>query len=166
MLKSDAVVLLVCPPAAQRTIALSGILESAGLSVQHSPNCRHAFARLVQTRISVVICDRALPDGDWTDVLDHMAKDGGAPSLIVTSPNANDVLWAKVLNLGGFDVLAQPFDREEVMRVVASALRANSAASWRRHSSPQLRPAPATKVQPRSTAPITATRRTKGAARP
>jgi hypothetical protein len=30
-------------------------------------------------------------------------------------------LWAEVLNCGGYDVLAQPFDRTEVERVVTSA---------------------------------------------
>ncbi len=40
------------------------------------------------------------------------------PNLIVTSRLADEGLWAEVLNLGGYDVLAQPFDAEEVYRVV------------------------------------------------
>lgn len=32
-------------------------------------------------------------------------------------------LWAEALNLGGYDVLAKPFDASEVNRAVDSALR-------------------------------------------
>ena len=41
--------------------------------------------------------------------------------MIVTSRLADDRLWAEVLNLGGYDVLAKPFDASEVARVVGTA---------------------------------------------
>lgn len=41
--------------------------------------------------------------------------------LIVTSRLADVYLWAKVLSLGGHDVLAKPFTPEEVCGVVESA---------------------------------------------
>jgi len=34
---------------------------------------------------------------------------------------ADDALWAEVLNLGGYNVLAKPFDSREVFRVVGNA---------------------------------------------
>ena len=43
------------------------------------------------------------------------------PKLIVTCRLADERLWAEVLNLGGFDVLAQPFYAREVVRSVNSA---------------------------------------------
>jgi DNA-binding response OmpR family regulator len=43
--------------------------------------------------------------------------------LIVTSRTADEHLWAEVLNIGGYDVLPQPFNRDEVERVVAAARR-------------------------------------------
>jgi hypothetical protein len=49
--------------------------------------------------------------------------------LIVTAKLADDRLWAEVLNLGGFDVLAQPFYRGEVTRAVGHACR-----SWNREA--------------------------------
>ena len=45
------------------------------------------------------------------------------PQLIVTSRTADDYLWAEVLNIGGYDVLPQPLERDEVERVVAAARR-------------------------------------------
>ena len=46
------------------------------------------------------------------------------PSVIVTSRLADDRLWAEVLNLGAYDVLAKPFDRTEAIRAVGAAWRA------------------------------------------
>lgn len=43
------------------------------------------------------------------------------PNLIVFSRLADESLWAKVLNLGGFDVLMMPFEPEEVLRVTFAA---------------------------------------------
>jgi len=41
-----------------------------------------------------------------------------APPLIVTSRLADDRLWVEALNLGAYDVLAKPFDRQEVTRSI------------------------------------------------
>jgi DNA-binding response OmpR family regulator len=38
---------------------------------------------------------------------------------------ADDHLWAEVLNLGGYDVLAKPFDGCELFRALSSAWWAN-----------------------------------------
>ena len=46
------------------------------------------------------------------------------PNLILFSRLADESLWAKVLNLGGFDLLMTPFEPEEVLRV--------SFAAWSR----------------------------------
>jgi DNA-binding response OmpR family regulator len=43
------------------------------------------------------------------------------PFLIVTSRLADERLWAEVLNLGAYDVLAKPFESKEVVRIVSLA---------------------------------------------
>jgi len=43
------------------------------------------------------------------------------PLLIVASRLADEYLWAEALNLGAYDVLAKPFDADEVVRVLRSA---------------------------------------------
>jgi DNA-binding NtrC family response regulator len=82
-----------------------------------------AADRLQQMVSPVVLCDQYLPDGSWRDVLDYISVCSNAPLLIVASRLADDPLWAEVLNLGGFDVLAKPFNESEVQNVVASAFR-------------------------------------------
>jgi DNA-binding response OmpR family regulator len=72
---------------------------------------------------SVVICEDPLPDGSWLDVLRAVQVLPRSPALIVTSRLADNSLWAEVLNLGGYDVLAQPLRAEEVMFAVRGAHR-------------------------------------------
>ena len=68
----------------------------------------------------VVICASDLPDGTWRDVLNQIHMLTHPPVLIVTSRLADDHLWAEVLNLGGYNVLAKPFRESEVKHVVTS----------------------------------------------
>lgn len=92
------------------------------------PTCREALTCLSGSDIAVVICEQDceqdLPDGDWKLVLNRLNCLLAPPNLIVTSRLAGDGLWSEVLNLGGYDVLAQPFDCQEVHRVVFLAWHA------------------------------------------
>ena len=62
-----------------------------------------------------------MPDWSWQEILNHLRCLTYPPHLIVTSRTADDRLWAEVLNMGGYDVLAQPFVRDEMVRAVSSA---------------------------------------------
>jgi DNA-binding response OmpR family regulator len=84
---------------------------------------RSALQYLNRHPVHVVIAEANVPGWDWKSVLSHLRILPRPPQLIVTSRMADDYLWAEVLNCGGYDVLAQPFDREEVERVVAAARR-------------------------------------------
>ena len=75
----------------------------------------------------VVIAQSEGSAWNWKTILDHCQRAVWQPHLIVTSRTADERLWAEVLNLGGYDVLAQPFNRDEVERVVASAARRDAA---------------------------------------
>ena len=54
-------------------------------------------------------------------MLDHISLLPDPPLLIVTSRLADERLWAEALNLGAWDVLARPFDEDEVSRIVSVA---------------------------------------------
>jgi DNA-binding NtrC family response regulator len=69
----------------------------------------------------LLICDERLEDGDWKAVLDAVMKVACPPPMIVTSRLADERLWAEVLNLGGYDLLAKPFDASEVVWAVGTA---------------------------------------------
>ena len=82
-----------------------------------------AVARfLSERRAPVVLCHASFEGGTWRDLVDCISGLECPPRLVVTSEWADDYLWAEVLNLGGYDVLAQPFSEPEVVRTLTSAL--------------------------------------------
>jgi len=66
----------------------------------------------------VIICEANLADGSWQDLLEYESVQAGSTLLIVTSRLADAALWAEVLNLGGYDVLPQPFDERGLRRIL------------------------------------------------
>jgi DNA-binding NtrC family response regulator len=83
--------------------------------------CHEALNVLQKCNVPVVLCETKLPDGSWLDLLNGVASSPHLPLLIVTSRLADDRLWAEVLNLGGFDLIAKPFCESEVRHVVDTA---------------------------------------------
>ncbi|MGE5488594.1 MAG: hypothetical protein ACM3ZB_12330 [bacterium] len=87
------------------------VLHAAG-------NCQNGLALAAQGPAAVVITEADLPDGTWRDLLESLDEFEVPPRLVVTSRTADESLWAEVLNMGGYDVLAQPLDHDEVLRVL------------------------------------------------
>jgi DNA-binding NtrC family response regulator len=82
-----------------------------------------ASAKLLEAPVPVILCEENLPDGTWKDLLALTERLPNSCYVIVTSQCADDRLWAEVLNLGAYDVLAKPFHSKEVFRVVGLAWR-------------------------------------------
>jgi DNA-binding response OmpR family regulator len=80
-----------------------------------------AKGALQRGRISIVMCEHDLSSGSWKELLDFAQGMAAPPPVIVTSRVADERMWAEVLNLGGHDVLARPFNNEEVIRTVTAA---------------------------------------------
>ena len=85
------------------------------------PNLASALKALREVRVPVVVCESDLQPGTWKEVLEELRSLPDPPLLIVTSRVADERLWAEALNLGAYDVLAQPFDGMEVTRIVGMA---------------------------------------------
>jgi CheY-like chemotaxis protein len=95
------------------------------------PNCRlalhpsrtlaSALATLRRERIPIVLCDRDEHAEAWREILQASKNLSAPPCLIVTSRMADDRQWAELLNAGAFDLLAKPFEKSNVIRIVQSA---------------------------------------------
>jgi DNA-binding response OmpR family regulator len=114
--------LLVSPLSADHE-RLSQIFIDKSWTLHLTHTLESALALLRDRPIPVVIIERDLRLGDWKDVLTAIQQLPHDPLLVVTSRLANDHLWAEVLNLGGHDVLAKPFQAAEVQRALESAWR-------------------------------------------
>jgi len=125
----SGVVGLVVSPFEEDLRSLRGTLASSNWTLYVASGAAEAQKILRQTAIPVILCERELPDGNWKDLLAAAAGLEYPPLVIVTSRLADESLWAEVLNLGGYDVLAKPFIPIEVIRVMSMA--------WRRWRSEQ-----------------------------
>jgi len=99
------------------------VFRECGWQFFEAPDRRRATRCLKRHSVHVVIVKSHMPDGNWQEMLGHLRRLARPPLLIVTSRIADEHLLAEVLNIGGYDVLAQPFERDEMVRVIASARR-------------------------------------------
>jgi DNA-binding response OmpR family regulator len=104
-------------------VKLEKIFHECGWQLGRVRTRSEARAFMDTTPVRVVISERELPEGGWREMLEDLMERSQPPPLLVTSRLADDSLWAEVLNMGGYDVLAQPLDSEEVARVVSAAAR-------------------------------------------
>ena len=109
-------------------VLAGGVEEGAGCSfewlgypVRRIPAVSDFLRHMRSLAARVVVCEREMPDGSWKDILEIVCSLRPAPPSIVTSRLADERLWAEVLNLGGYDVLAKPLDQEELRRSLSLA---------------------------------------------
>ncbi len=115
------VTVLAISPVPDDHTFLRNIFSHSNWQLDNVRTWQEALERLGRHRTPVVICETELPDASWQDVLAGLSRMAEPPVLVVSSRLADERLWAEVLNLGGYDVLAKPFDSTEVFRVVSLA---------------------------------------------
>jgi DNA-binding NtrC family response regulator len=102
-------------------LRLSRMLESVPVQFDHTLTLGQARANLRRERYDLVLTEANLPDGTWMDVLELARQLPRDVEVIVTDRNADARFWAEALNLGAYDLLAQPFYAPEVRRIVSYA---------------------------------------------
>ncbi len=110
-------------------------LETCGIDVLPVGDCNEARRVLeTQLQVQVVLTDTALPDGDWRKALQIVAQSRPSVEVIVCSRLGDRRLWIDVLGQGACDLLAEPYQREEIQRILEAA-----AARSYMHSLPPAR---------------------------
>jgi len=98
-----------------------------------------AVSALKQGEVPIVLCEADLLRGTWREMLEESRNCSKPPLLIVTSRLADERLWAEALNLGAYDVLAKPFDEQEVVRILSLAgMHWNDRATVSRQVAPRV----------------------------
>jgi len=113
----DSNVLFVSPYV-QDANSLAEMLDE-GSAVVHASSLKDAVSRLRAANFGVVLTEAKLDDGNWLDLLELTRRLG--TELVVTDAWADAQFWALAINMGAYDMLAQPFHGTEVRRVLASA---------------------------------------------
>ena len=113
-------VLFVSPHREDATV-LSRMLSSIPVPLAHVADLQHASATIQAEPYQVILTEATLPDGTWRDVLDMARRVVPAPAVIVTDAAADARFWAEALNLGVYDLIAQPFATDGVRRILSYA---------------------------------------------
>ncbi|MGD0498717.1 MAG: hypothetical protein ABSC23_09815 [Bryobacteraceae bacterium] len=104
-------------------LLMRDIFHNLGWRLMEAPARREAMNCLRRNPVQVVLAESEVPHWGWKKILGDLRGLARPPQLIVTSRSADECLWSEVLNLGAYDVLARPLARDEVERVIDSALR-------------------------------------------
>jgi DNA-binding NtrC family response regulator len=108
--------------AQERHSTLVEALESCGFDVLPVCDCKEARRMLeAQPAVQVVVTDARLHDGDWRRVFEIVERGRRKIEVVVCSRLGDPKLWLDVLDQGGYDVLVEPFEHEEVRRIVEAA---------------------------------------------
>lgn len=118
--------LLVMPP--ERRSDLLGHLAGIDAIVLTATSCGEA-AQLLRDEpgVGLVLTDLALPDGSWFDVLNRVGDEHRDTKVVVCARVADERLWTQVLEAGGFDVLVEPYQAREVLRILSAVASGQSA---------------------------------------
>lgn len=108
---------------AQNRSLMQEIFRDRGWRLYEAPDRKRALQCLERNPIQAVLMRCEARDWPWKRAWRELQKLSRPPQLIVTSRTGDHALWSEVLNWGAYDVLAEPFQRDEVERVIASACR-------------------------------------------
>ena len=100
---------------------LSRMLYAVPVALDHADDVKHARTMLQRVTYDAILTEADLRDGGWMDVLQLAREARGEPKVIVTDPQADARFWAEALNLGAYDLLAQPYYEPEVRRILYNA---------------------------------------------
>lgn len=106
---------------------LGTALARAGYRVVDAGTARAALSAMQIDRPDAVLLDLGLPDRDGLELV-PLLKAGGAAVLVVSARDATEQKVA-ALDLGADDYVTKPFDSEEVLARIRTALRHRLSAA-------------------------------------
>jgi two-component system KDP operon response regulator KdpE len=120
-MSSEPRVLIVEDDPAIRRL-LRGALMRAGHGVIEAASAREAMAAVDIDKPDAVLLDLGLPDRDGLELI-QLVKARGDAVLLVVSARVDTAEKVAALDLGADDYLTKPFDTEEVLARIRTALR-------------------------------------------
>jgi DNA-binding NtrC family response regulator len=111
------------------TLSTRGAVQRLGWHARTAATLPEFEQELFSTETPLaVISEAAIRDADWRCLLRVTQRLRGVPSFVLASESYDPILWAELLNLGGYDLLAAPWDDENIGRVLGSAVRRSMRA--------------------------------------
>jgi two-component system KDP operon response regulator KdpE len=101
---------------------LGAVLARGGFDVVTATTAREALAEVARGRIDAVMLDLGLPDRDGLEVITAIRERSALPVLVLTARGETAEKIA-ALDLGADDYVTKPFDGDELLARLRSALR-------------------------------------------
>ena len=124
-MSGDTVLVVDDEPAIRRL--LRGALQRAGFAVVEAATAREALAAVDIDKPDAVLLDLGLPDREGMELVPLIKAKGLA--LLVVSAREATAEKVTALDLGAYDYVTKPFDTEEVLARVRTALRQRLTAT-------------------------------------
>jgi len=119
--------ILIVDDEPQIRVLLRTTLRRAGYAVAEAATGREALNAKDIDQPDLILLDLGLPDRDGLELVPAFAKDGRAP-LIVVSAREETQQKVAALDFGAVDYVTKPFDTDELLARVRSALRQRLAS--------------------------------------
>lgn len=108
---------------------LQRFLERNGYKVTTILSVKEALRTIEVESFHMVFSDLRLPDGDGIDLLKSIRSNGLEIPVILMTGYAEVSTAVEAMKQGAFDYISKPFNQEEVLDVIANALKSSSKSS-------------------------------------
>ena len=108
---------------------LQALLQDTKWSVVRAFSLGEVFSFCDCLVTPVVLVDRNFQGPNWRSTVSSLLNPAANRCLILLSDVSDSYLWNELVQQGGFDVLARPFERAEVLRTLAFAQK-HCEAAW------------------------------------
>ncbi len=123
-------ILLAMP--GQRRDKLLHLLGHSGLDVSLASTSIEARQKLTPPHpYELLLVDAELPDGSWRDLIPLLVSSNPPCEMVVCSRNGDERLWAEAIQCGAFDLISEPYEQQEVIRIIQSALEGQYMRQFR-----------------------------------
>ena len=102
--------------------ALSRLFRSSGITVEVFASAAEFLERPEEPALSCVLIDLFMPGMDGLDLLRSLSARGGTPPLIVVTANDDERVRETAIRSGAVAFLRKPFDEQELLRAVSTAV--------------------------------------------
>jgi DNA-binding NtrC family response regulator len=103
---------------------LSAVIEDYGYSAITAQNCREGIDCIMEGPPELIILDKKLPDCDGINLLKKIKEldEYRHIPVIMLTAYANETSEEQAIHLGAAAFLTKPFDNDEIMTLIKSAL--------------------------------------------
>ena len=102
----------------QECDTLRRVFQAKSWSLTIADTVSHGLSADFSSSPVIVILDRDLASPDWRPSVRQFASQPNSACVILASRVIDDYLWEEVIQQGGYDVLAKPFQEAELIRIM------------------------------------------------